>query len=67
MISILTKSFTSSVYDIFFLVLIVFLCVSFLMWIALPIVLFSMRNELKKLNQTLKDYISKIDNEHLIK
>jgi|GEM_PF-3248028 len=67
MISVLTKSFTSSVYDIFFLVLIVFLCVSFLMWIALPIVLFSMRNELKKLNQTLKDYISKIDNEHLIK
>jgi hypothetical protein len=67
MISILTKSFTSSVYDIFFLVLIVFLCVIFLMWIALPIVLFSMRNELKKLNQTLKDYISKIDNEHLIK
>ncbi|OSS41607.1 hypothetical protein DESAMIL20_1160 [Desulfurella amilsii] len=37
------------------------------MWIALPIVLFSMRNELKKLNQTLKDYVSKINNEHLIK
>jgi len=67
MISTLTQSFTSSVYDIFFLALIVFLCVSFLMWIALPIVLFSMRNELKKLNQTLKEYISKIDNEHLIK
>jgi hypothetical protein len=37
------------------------------MWIALPIVIFLMRNELKKLNQTLKDYVSKIDNEHLIK
>ncbi|WP_086033851.1 hypothetical protein [Desulfurella amilsii] len=67
MISVLTKSFTSSMYDIFFLALIVFLTVSFLMWIALPIVLFSMRNELKKLNQTLKDYVSKINNEHLIK
>ncbi|MGE4546705.1 MAG: hypothetical protein AB7E28_02915 [Desulfurella sp.] len=67
MISVLTRSFTSSVYDIFFLALIVFLCLSFLMWIALPIVIFLMRNELKKLNQTLKDYVSKIDNEHLIK
>jgi predicted PurR-regulated permease PerM len=67
MISVLTKSFTSSVYDIFFLVLIVFLCVSFLMWIALPIILLSIRNEVKKLNQTLKDYVTKIDNEHLIK
>lgn len=67
MISILSKSLTSSVYDIFLLALIVFLCVGFLMWLALPFVLVSMRNELKKLNQTLKDHISKIDNEHLIK
>jgi len=67
MISVLTKSFTSSVYDIFFIALIVFLCLSFLMWISLPIVIFLIRNELKKLNQTLKDYVSKIDNEHLIK
>ncbi len=59
MISILSKSLTSSIYDIVFLALIVFLVISVLMWIALPIVLFSIRNEIKRLNETIHDYVSK--------
>ncbi len=59
MISILSKSFTSSIYDIVFLALIVFFVISVLMWIALPIVLFSIRNEIKRLNKTMHDYVSK--------
>ncbi|PMP62959.1 hypothetical protein [Desulfurella multipotens] len=61
MISILSKSFTSTIYDVFFVIIIVFLSVSILMWVALPIVLLSIRNELKRLNQTIKDYIYKRD------
>ncbi|AHF97749.1 MAG: hypothetical protein ACPLW6_01825 [Desulfurella sp.] len=61
MISILSKSFTSTIYDVFFVIIIVFLSVSIVMWVALPIVLLSIRNELKRLNQTIKDYIYKRD------
>ncbi|MGB9755557.1 MAG: hypothetical protein ACPLXO_01625 [Desulfurella sp.] len=59
MISIISKSFTSTIYDVFILVLIVFLTASIFMWIALPMVLFSIRNEIKKLNQAIQDYVSK--------
>jgi len=61
MIYVLSKSFTSTVYDVIFIVIIVFLGVSIVMWIALPIVLFSIRNELKRLNQIIKDYTTKKD------
>lgn len=59
MISIIGKSFTSTIYDIFIIVLIVFFIVSVFMWIALPIILFSIRNELKKLNKIIQDYVPK--------
>ncbi|WP_291492704.1 hypothetical protein [Desulfurella sp.] len=61
MIYVLSKSFTSTIYDVFILVLIVFLTASIFMWIALPMVLFSIRNELKRLNQIIKDYTTKKD------
>ncbi len=60
MISILSKSLTSTVYDVLYIIVIIFLFVSIVMWVALPIVLLSIRNELKKLHQTIRDYISKM-------
>lgn len=59
MISIIGKSFTSTIYDIFIIALILFFIVSVFMWVALPIILFSIRNELKKLNEVIQDYVSK--------
>lgn len=58
MIEILNKSLFSTINDVLWVSFILLIVVSFVLWIILPFLLLGIRNELKKINETLKDYFS---------